>query len=508
MSGWQLDYRPSAELPPLAWLARVRPALGTVTVDCGLSVRREAVGFAEGAWAGPAEVAALAGATTVFGSGIVAGGDELVVVPPSHNLEAVYSAAQPSELLIANSLVALLVASGLALDPDADYPARFGLTRRGIASSPIALPTLGAPIRLDFFENVAIDRAGRLVQRPKPREAPFASFADYRDRLRAALAALMENAAGYETVVALSSGYDSTALAALVGGVGGRRAVGLRTARLFRRAGPLEIDDSGAPTAERLGLAMTMAERLAYRERADLPEAEFLASGMSGEEVVFSGLEESLRRSLLITGTWPAWIWIKGAPNEPNLERDDMSGSSMTEFRLRLDCIYVPLAFFGATAQPSIAAISDQDDMRRYSVGGAYDRPIPRRLAEEAGVPRGSFAARKIGVSATLHTRPGAAFAPATLAAIEAFAAAEGRAPAFRRRRRTGRADRALIKLARRLGAHGLAARLNRRRQARTHFDRHSGGIVLRWAVALVAPRYRPLATPSSSRANDIAIGG
>ena len=34
--------------------------------------------------------------------------------------------------------------------------------------------------------------------------------------------------------------------------------------------------------------------------------------------------------------------------------------------------------------------------MRPWSIGGAYDRPIPRRIAEEAGVPRDLFGQNKM----------------------------------------------------------------------------------------------------------------
>jgi hypothetical protein len=40
--------------------------------------------------------------------------------------------------------------------------------------------------------------------------------------------------------------------------------------------------------------------------------------------------------------------------------------------------------------------------MQPYSVGGGYDRPIPRRLLEEAGLPRGSFARTKHAASILL----------------------------------------------------------------------------------------------------------
>jgi hypothetical protein len=37
--------------------------------------------------------------------------------------------------------------------------------------------------------------------------------------------------------------------------------------------------------------------------------------------------------------------------------------------------------------------------MRPWRVGGHYDRPIPRRLVEEAGVPRRSYAKEKRAIS-------------------------------------------------------------------------------------------------------------
>jgi hypothetical protein len=146
--------------------------------------------------------------------------------------------------------------------------------------------------------------------------------------------------------------------------------------------------------------------------------------------------------------------------------------------------------------------------MRPYQVGGRYDRPIPRRLAEEAGLPRGSFAVRKLGVSATLHRNPRAAFAPPTLAAIRAFAAAGGDGSVFGWRLRTGRLHRGLQRLAARVGARRLANALQRKRRGRTHFSARDGNVVLRWAVAVVAPRYAPLGRADSSSPEGSAMGG
>lgn len=73
------------------------------------------------------------------------------------------------------------------------------------------------------------------------------------------------------------------------------------------------------------------------------------------------------------------------------------AGTSMVESRLRVGYILCPLPLFGALQWPSIAKISESADMQPYSVGGGYDRPIPRRIIEEAGVPRGAFGQSKNG---------------------------------------------------------------------------------------------------------------
>ena len=44
--------------------------------------------------------------------------------------------------------------------------------------------------------------------------------------------------------------------------------------------------------------------------------------------------------------------------------------------------------------------------MQPYSVGGDYDRPIPRRIVEEAGVGRHKFGMRKNATNPRLSISP------------------------------------------------------------------------------------------------------
>ncbi len=86
----------------------------------------------------------------------------------------------------------------------------------------------------------------------------------------------------YPLVTSCSSGYDSTACAALATSLGARQALTLRTAK----GGML---DSGRPTAEALGLEVIELERPDKARDGEFGQAEFLVTGMGGEDYISSG---------------------------------------------------------------------------------------------------------------------------------------------------------------------------------------------------------------------------
>ena len=67
----------------------------------------------------------------------------------------------------------------------------------------------------------------------------------------------------------------------------------------------------------------------------------------------------------------------------------------INEFRLRVGFANVALPCVGVRFLPPIAELSESAEMARFSVGGDYDRPIPRRIAEEAGLDRAAFGSAK-----------------------------------------------------------------------------------------------------------------
>jgi hypothetical protein len=468
----------------MAWVLRARGGEAQLTFGRGVSVSD--VGIFEGTWVGDCgDPLAPLRSTMPFGSGVLADGDGLFIIPPGHMLEGVYVCERADAVFASNSLVGLLVAADLELDSTVAYPPHFNESVDGIMRTTI--PTTTLPIEACFHDNLRLDLDGRQNRVPKPREAPFTTYSEYVSRLSAALESAMANAPAHEPVVTVSSGYDGAAVAVLAAALGCRRAVTIADGKPVR--GQTSLDDSGEGLARRLGMEVTVGGRLDYFRRDDMPEAEFLATGFSGEEVVLSGLESALSNRMLVSAFFGDGMWWMNRPPRPQWWRSDQSGSSLGEWRLRVGFVHVPLPCLGAERYRDTQRISRATEMRPWALGRRYDKPIPRRILESAGIPRGAFGEVKRAVSATVHVDGPGALAPATRAALEEFAAAEGRPVTFGRRR-FPLWQRAALKVTRKLRLESLAWMFERRKFALGVLEPEFGSLLLRWATSVVRARY------------------
>jgi hypothetical protein len=395
------------------------------------------------------------------------------------------------KLAVANTLVGLLVKCGLELLPDVDYQSLFARTAGGLAANGTELPTSRGPVQLHLYENLRVLSGGRLEPSPKVREEPFRDFEEYVTRLDAALASALANAPGYPMAIALSRGYDSPAVATFAA------RHGCRTALTFRESRPPRFTndpgDGGEEIGRRLGMDVEFFDRTGYMRRDDLPEAEFMATGYTGEEVTYVDMQDALRHRMMLTGGLGGWIWLKRQHPQVNLERKDFSACSVTEFRLRLDMIDLPLPMFGMAQIASINALSNSLEMRPWSVGGYYDKPIARRILEQAGFARDGFATSKRASTALIHVYGESLMAPASVASVRAFAAAEGRTVDLSPRRRPTRLNRGLVKLLRAMRLEALAGPLAQQQRAIVQHRPGTGSLLFRWGVAQIRPRYDSL---------------
>jgi hypothetical protein len=388
-----------AALPRLAWCARIAAGADVVEVRHGPWVEAHGDFFVEGAWQGAFGEGRFDQAIAVVGTGGRARADAAVFTASSGRRDRLYLARGERELWVSNSPVFALVASGDALDPAfRRYLWEFLVqTRLGVRRERRTLPTCRGALWLFEAANLEVrpDLSFARVEPPPP--PPPRDFAEYVASLEGALRDVLANASDpgrahvFRPLVALSRGYDSPAVAALAARVGCCDAVTFR----HRTPGEPDPSDDGTEIGSRLGLAVTGLVRDAWAARPGLPEAEFCVLP-PGHDVVWAGAEALLAGSVLLNGFGGDAVWsLNPADIRPALARANLAGlagTTLAEFRLRVGFQAFPVPLVGWQQADAIFAISRSAEMRPWSVGGDYDRPIPRRIVEEAGVPRGSFA--------------------------------------------------------------------------------------------------------------------
>lgn len=401
-----------SSLPRLAWLATLQGSAWSVLVGEGIEQR--AGGFFEGVWHGDFAEFRPDRAPAVFGSGAVVRRGRVVFVPPSHPLEPVFALtdAAESRAFVSNSLPFLLEAAGL--DPHGGFAADaltvlkqhvFEHFQWGVDRARTLVHDDGRyALHVVSYFPFEVTSALRLRRHWTAARREFRTFAQYRDLLHRTTRGLIANATAPERavslapLVAVSRGYDSVATAAVVAAEGGRRAVTIQ-------ANVQELDDSGAEIAAGLGLEVVERPHVLGAGIVDLevnaaaelmPEAaEFFATVGIGDMIAFLPFERELADALFFTGIWGDGIWTRDTTVPSGYPAQILFNKSVTEFRLRVGFAHILLPVIGGRFTPPARALSVHPTMQPYSIGGHYDRPLPRRLAEEAGVPREAFGQRK-----------------------------------------------------------------------------------------------------------------
>jgi hypothetical protein len=300
----------------------------------------------------------------------------------------------------------------------------------------------------------------------------------------------------YAPLATISSGYDSPAVARLASEAGCKEAITFGSAR----PGYEEEDDSGRDIAAILGLEVREFDRLQYRSMETYPEAEFLAYGAG----VFAPLADVLAGRVLYTGYLGDAVWNR-VSRRVNTELLMLypGGSSLGEFRLRVGFIHFPLPTVGYIRHPSIYAISNSRELETWALGNDYDRPIPRRLLEELGVPRTAFGRTKKAITQPLWLTESLdeVFSPKSFQDFSRFIAS---IPMF-----DGAAERATFRVMR--GLYEVNLRVNWRLQSLAkpfgmfvderplvsdHYSRERGpsAVTFHWGIGRVMERYAAMA--------------
>jgi len=261
----------------------------------------------------------------------------------------------------------------------------------------------GAMMKVHFAAILAIDIQGKISYRSHDPGHRPESFDDYHSNILTSIQATLKNALHKErqnpmaSAAAISSGYDATACAALA------RDAGCQVTHTFYDSSRKDPHgDSGAKNARSLGMQCLEYDRWGYLESDQVVEAEF-GFNASNSSVPMTAMETDLADKIYIAGSAGDTYWTDDIlPFTENLTKAwtrGITGISQLEFRLRVGyCIIAP-AYISARHTEAMQKILTAQEMKQWSVGGDYDRPVPRRIAEEAGVPREQFGIKKDATS-------------------------------------------------------------------------------------------------------------
>lgn len=404
----QITYIRNEHLPQLAWVASADHNEG-ITVTHGAYLETGSTFFFEGAWAGEFAAGRPDLTEVAFGSGAVSTGETVLFVPSLATTDYLYYATESTRLTVANSLALLLATIGDSLAPSFRRYADINNTiLEGICAYTRALPTCKGTVYRLMHNNLLFSR-NAVTEIAKPEPPDFPDYSAYKAFVAGSYALLVQNARDPHRRFPLSiyttqsRGYDSTAVNAIAAchGIDGAFTVTTGKGDL----GAPEVDDDGSAIAEALGITNVIPiERRAFAR--DFKDEIYYHAGIHEcQDANLKGLVDLIPApSILLTGTlgemwYPRSTWYDDHPQTLNgrLARVDLSLHGLTEVRLRAGYVQAAIPYIGARKREQILRITESDEMAKWRLGSAYDRPIPRRIGEEAGVPRIAFGQRKAG---------------------------------------------------------------------------------------------------------------
>lgn len=415
----RIEYSPSAALPKLAWVATLDLEHARLTVVHGSAVECRPSFMVEGVWDGPFEAGAFHDGAHLFGSGIRLDRGTVHFVPSAALVDRLVYCRDGRRLLVSNSVVALLAATGARLDPRHDYLVEAKAILAGVDRYATALHVLHPSIERfeQVYHKVLAVKGGDVTLERTIAGRKFASFAEYHAALRERLAAICANAADaarhtrVTTFGTLSTGYDSSAVAALVKDLG--------VQRYFTYVGSWGAGTADRPEYETGPIAAALGVETIRIRAPTAPDAEdellLRAASPLGQQLPLLALARHVERNAeaaaVFTGFHGDIVWdgnVRDKAVSAGIVRHDISGLDLSELRLKSGFFNVAVPFLFAASIESIAAVSKSAEMAPWRLGTAYDRPISRRIVEEAGVPRAAFGFLKGGLFGN-SSRPTAA---------------------------------------------------------------------------------------------------
>ena len=386
--------------PKLAWVADMQAGTPAVHLLHGPMVELGQDWVVEAVWAGDVTAGDFDQTELVFGSGVRCRGEHVDFVSSGTTFDRLVHCRRGETWFVSNSLPALLAVAGLSLRDDyTQYPQDVQSIMAGLDNYARSLPVQDGQVQVTFYRNLRWD--GReLHEVPKPETVPhFPHYAEYRQFLSDTahrLGANMSDPSRVHRVVPLSgvsSGYDSSASAVIAREAGCKDTVTIRQSTSLWRG-----SDSGLPVAKALG--MTCREYNRTARQYPLEEAIWAGTGRAGV-LNWTLFEYPAPVCLFFTGWHGEKMWDRVDHDHPDpFVRRDAGPLGFCEFRLIRGVIQCPVPFWAAQRNGELKAITASPEMDPWKTQRDYDKPIARRILEEAGVPGTGFGQIKKNTSA------------------------------------------------------------------------------------------------------------
>jgi len=415
-----IDYRLDKSMPKLGWIAVADADGSELRVLHGEFVEIASEWLVEGVWDGRFKEGNFHKTDIFFGSGIRKDGDKIYFVTSTAKTDRILFCRDRDRFFASNSLLLLLSCTGASLDPNHDYvDEAISVTMDGLSKYKREFRVVHPSIQHFFqiyHENVVLEK-GEVVFEPKIRNRPtFGSFDDYYQSLMNKLLKIRDNyqssgrkrpMAAYSTI---SSGYDAAAVSCLVRKLGvGECFIGKPLDGLIfeRRAEP------GERIARKLGCQVHFLD--SKRSHISKEELYFLAgnypkfSKSVWSEIALHSMAKSIQKRNTPAAVFMGYsgddVWGPKGKIDPEtgdlLATPPLSGSNLSEIRLLIGFLTIPPAYMYIKDVAQIRKISNSREMDPWRLNNDYDRPIPRRIVEESGIPREWFGMKKHHITTT-----------------------------------------------------------------------------------------------------------
>lgn len=385
--------------------------MGGVKLIVGNAVLLHDTFFAAGVWDGEADKGDLLHASFVCCTGAVFKENEMIFVTPIHMQDTIFSIQTDSDLYFSNSSAFCLAASYSKLDVDYyNYEYDFCSSLFGYGKDVPGTPLAGGrEMRFYRCAHIKVTADAQVTVERKYSGLRFKNYQDYERQFHQAMERLVQNATSklrpvpYGQISTVSKGYDAPACCVLA------KHVGCDEVLTFNRPKKY-LPDLGTKIAQTLDYHFIYElDADIYKRSENYVEAGAFCSGESGTMISHGALSEYISDKLLYMGIRGDSIWNR---NSKNVNNDfDFSASanfvdvdiSFNEYGLEFNSVLIMPPLFGADNWKSIHELALLEDMLPYTLHNDYDRPIPRRMAEEAGVKREEFGQYKRGAGFSYH---------------------------------------------------------------------------------------------------------